>query len=85
MVDIGILEECGAFKWTLPFFIVAKKMAKSDKSLTSTPSTKASNDTHFLSSMIFCNWSQGASILENLTFKCNIMQFNLMKNPNFYV
>ncbi len=25
MVDIGILEECGASKWALPCFIVAKK------------------------------------------------------------
>ncbi len=32
IVDIGILDECGASEWASSCFIVAKKMAGSDKS-----------------------------------------------------
>ncbi len=61
MVDIGILEECGASEWALPYFIVAKKDGQvSDKSLLSALSTNvlnANNIRHLLST-ILCNGSQ---------------------------
>ncbi len=42
MVDIGILVECSASEWALPYFIVAKKMTKSDQFLISALSTDVS-------------------------------------------
>ncbi len=68
MVGIAILEEYGASKWALPCFVVAKKMAKSDKYLTCDLLTSVSkeNNTHCLLLMILCIKSLNTSILQNL-------------------